>query len=113
MGAWGFKPWENDTAADWYSDLFDDTNLREHVIKTLNSSVEDEHEEIRAAAKILSDLGRIYIWPIDFLEDDVKLAISKLKQILNHEALDLPEEILEEIRSEIEVLSQSDILQNE
>ena len=30
MGTWDDKPWGNDTAADWFGDLFDETKLAEH-----------------------------------------------------------------------------------
>jgi hypothetical protein len=79
MGTRDDKPWDNDTAADWFGDLFDAIKLREKVRQTLELDVEDHHEEIRAAASLLMFLGRTYVWPIDHIDDDLQLAITKLE----------------------------------
>ena len=31
MGAWNINPWDNDNAADWFGDLFDEVPLREKM----------------------------------------------------------------------------------
>jgi hypothetical protein len=64
MGAWATAPWDNDGAADWFGDMFDDTGLAKYVAATLERDPEEYHEEIRAAAYLLVALGRTYIWPV-------------------------------------------------
>ncbi len=81
MGAWGTAAWDNDGAADWFGDMFDATGLAKYVEETLERDVEDYREEIRAAAYLLVALGRVYIWPIDDLDNHLVLAISKLEEI--------------------------------
>jgi hypothetical protein len=82
MGAWGAAAWDNDGAADWYGDLFQVTKLAAQVEKTLKQKdVEEWHEEIRAAAYVLVALGRNYIWPVDVLDQHLRLAIQRLEEI--------------------------------
>ncbi|MCC2670860.1 MAG: hypothetical protein K0Q72_3331 [Armatimonadetes bacterium] len=89
MGAWGTAAWDNDGAADWFGELFDKTKLAARVEKTLKKKdVEEWHEEIRAAAHVLVALGRNYIWPVDVLDDHLKLAIEKLEAIKHLEELE-------------------------
>lgn len=103
MGAWELKPWDNDGAADWFGDLFDETKLREKVLEGLNLDLGD-HEEIRAAATFLIYFGRPYTWPIEHLDEDLKLAIQKLEEVKKDEVFeDLPE-YHAEIDHEIELL---------
>lgn len=82
MGAWGSAAWDNDGAADWFGDLFQVTRLAEQVEKTLRlEDVDEWHEEIRAAAYVLVALGRNYIWPVDLLDQHLRLAIERLEEI--------------------------------
>jgi hypothetical protein len=81
MGAWATAAWDNDSAADWFGDMFDATGLAKHVEETLERDVEEYHEEVRAAAYLLVALGRVYIWPISDLDNHLALAISKLEEI--------------------------------
>ena len=34
MGAWGFEPWQNDPAADWFEEMFEKTGFVEHLKET-------------------------------------------------------------------------------
>jgi Domain of unknown function (DUF4259) len=106
MGVWGYQPWESDMASDWYANLFQNTNLAENVRKTLNLDVKEYYEEVRAAAYLLTVLGHKYIWPINDLEKDLKLAISKLENILADKSCPLNEskEIVDAINVEIATL---------
>jgi hypothetical protein len=79
MGAWAKNPWDNDSAADWFGDMFDATGLAKYVEETLERDAEVHHESIRAAAYMLVALGRVYIWPIYDLDNQLALAISKLQ----------------------------------
>jgi hypothetical protein len=81
LGAWDRSPWDNDSAADWFGDLFDTIPLAQKVEETLNLEPQEHHEEIRAAAAILIMLGRRYIWPISELDRHLQLAISRLEQL--------------------------------
>jgi hypothetical protein len=82
MGAWGNEPWDNDDAADWFSELFEATKLASRVEKTLKKKdIEEYSGQIRAAAYIVLALGRVYVWPIDDLQRHLRLAIEKLEAI--------------------------------
>ena len=81
MGAWATAAWDNDSAADWFGDMFDATGLAKYVEQTLERDVEEYHEEVRAAAYMIVALGRVYIWPISELDNHLALAISKLEEI--------------------------------
>jgi hypothetical protein len=90
MGAWATWAWGNDSAADWFGDMFETTGLANYVEETLQRDVEDCHEEVRAAAYMLAVLGRVHVWPIDDLDNHLALAISKLEEI---RALDIYQEV--------------------
>ena len=81
MGTWGFAPWDNDAAADWYGELFDEIPLAAKVEETLNGDPEEYAAEIRAASALLILLGRTYIWPIDDINRHLKLAISQMERV--------------------------------
>lgn len=70
MGAWGFEPWDNDGAADWFGDFMERVDVT-YIIKTVNrvSESEDDYDEIRAVAYILQALGKNYIWPIEYADE--------------------------------------------
>lgn len=82
MGAWGYAPWDSDSAADWYGDLFDEIPLAAKVEETLNADPEEYADEIRAASALLIMLGRTYMWPIDDIDRHLKLAISQMEKVL-------------------------------
>ena len=81
MGAWGVAPWDSDSAADWYGDLFDEIPLAAKVEETLNADPEEYAEEIRAAAALLIMLGRTYIWPVDDMDRHLELAIAQMEKV--------------------------------
>jgi len=81
MGAWGTAAWENDSGADWFGDLFDATGLASRVEEALNRDPNDDPDVIRAAAFLLVQLGRVYIWPVHDLGRHLRLAIQKLETI--------------------------------
>lgn len=104
MGAWGKLPWDNDSAADWYGDLFEMTKLAEHVEDTLKLNVEDSYEEIRAAASVLLFLGRVYIWPVHDLDRHLALAADRLEEVSRVDVVAETPELVEEIHAEIQEL---------
>ncbi len=103
MGTWGSSAWDNDSAADWYADLFEKTKLAQYVAETLGKDPEEEPEEVRAAAYFLVVLGKTYVWPIEFLDDHLALAIKKLEVIAQLYEEENPDAIAE-ITAEIEAL---------
>jgi hypothetical protein len=104
MGAWGVAPWDNDTAADWFGEVFDELPLARKVEEALELDGEEDHEQIRAAAAVLIMLGRTYIWPVEDLERHLKLAIARLKEIRPLYEATGGEEWAEAIDGEIAVL---------
>lgn len=96
MGAWATAAWDNDGAADWFDDMFDATGLANYVRETLQRDIEWRAEEVRAAAYMVAALGRVYIWPIDDLDNDLALAISKLEEI---KALEKYQEVPDFVRA--------------
>lgn len=104
MGSWGLSPWDNDVAADWFAETLSQSKIAELVEKTLNLSVEENADEIRAAASILVLLGRTYVWPVKKLEANITMAIQKLTEISKAFDFANEDEFLNEIRSEIEIL---------
>jgi hypothetical protein len=81
MGCWGVKPYENDSAADWFGDLWDEFPVPLKVEETLKLDVEDSHEEIRAAAHLLIQLAEVYIWPVKSIDRHCDLAARRLEEI--------------------------------
>ena len=86
MGTWGTKPWQDDIAADWFGNMMDSTGLAKYVEKTMRQELDEDDpystaSEIRAAASVLVLLGHVCVWTED-LENHLKLAISRLEEIL-------------------------------
>ena len=87
MGMWEFEAWGNDSAADWFADLMDSTNLRQHWVKGIEAEPEEEYEEVRAAIWLFAQLGRTYVWPIDHLDTDIETTIKAAEALLATEWL--------------------------
>ena len=104
MGTWDTAPWGNDSAADWYADLFEKTGLAKEVEEALNLNVNDRHDEIRAAAALVVLLGRTYIWPVYDLDRHLALAADKLEEVSRVDVIAESPEIVQQIRAEIEEL---------
>jgi hypothetical protein len=104
MGTWGNKPWDNDAAANWFSDMISETGLAERVEKTLQLDVKEHYEEVRAAAALVVLLGHTYVWPIEDLDRHLELAASRLEEILAKDLFDGEEEFTRPIQEEIKVL---------
>ena len=104
MGAWDILPWDNDTATDWYDELFERTKLATHVEAALKLDPQDSHEKIRAAAAVLLFLGRTYIWPIHDLNRHLELAAARLELVAQVDVIAESPEFVAQIRAEIEEL---------
>ncbi|REJ87879.1 MAG: DUF4259 domain-containing protein [Planctomycetota bacterium] len=81
MGAWGYAPWDDDSAADWFGELFDEIPLASKVEEALSLDPEECAAEIRAAASLLVMLGRTYVWPIDNIDRHLELAIAQMEKV--------------------------------
>ena len=79
MGAWGEGPLQNDRAADWLHELLDGTGFCDRVAQGLASG---DPDQVRAAAWLVTVLGRVYVWPIDRLDADRAAARTALEALL-------------------------------
>lgn len=106
MGTWGFEPWENDAAADWFAQMHAQTRLAAYVEKTLALDIVDSYEEIRAAAAMLVAFGREYTWPVESLQDHLALAAHKLQQMLTDDSCPIQEseELMSAVSRELDIL---------
>lgn len=104
MGTWGSMPWDNDTAADWFGVMFDETKLAERVEKTLRLSARKHYDEIRAAASLVLLLGHTYVWPVSCRERHQRLAAKRLEELLKKDIFRGDYETIEMVRSEIAAL---------
>lgn len=100
MGMWDVKPWDNDSAADWFGDLMETCNIREEWLKGMAVDTEDEPEVVRAAIALFLMLGRVYIWPIAKYDEDLELAISRTKALLESDLCE-SEDMTEAIQLEL------------
>lgn len=104
MSTWGHLPWENDSAADWFGDTFDQTKLAQRVEDTLNLDVEDSADEIRAAAAVLLLLGHTFVWPVKEIDRHLALAADRLSEIKESGIYDEAPEIVASLDAEIQEL---------
>jgi hypothetical protein len=104
MGMWALAPWDNDSAADWYTDLLDRTQLRKAWLETIALEPAQNPDEVRAAAALFIMLGRVYIWPIDHYDKDLELAITALEGVSRCEEYKEVADLLALISEELEEL---------
>lgn len=101
MGMWAFMPWDNDQAADWYSDFMQSTNFRNAWLRGINSDPIEEPDVVRAAAALFVMLGRVYIWPVKAYDEDLERTITALEKVAKCEEYQEVPELLEVIAVEI------------
>jgi hypothetical protein len=104
MGMWGYDPWDNDEAADWFGDLFDTTKLRDRWLDGIQADPEDDGETVRAAAFVFIQFGRVYVWPQATLDSDRATTIAALTSIRNSDRFSEAPELVEAIDREIAAL---------
>jgi hypothetical protein len=108
MGTWGARHWGNDAAADWFDEFFKKTNADRHVKQTLRLDPTDDADEIRAAVFVLLSLGRVYIWPLESLEECLQLASDRMSRILesmDHDSdLATTREAIMSVRDDLETI---------
>ena len=110
MGMWDVQAWDNDTAADWFGTLMDQTNLRAKWFDTMSAAAAKDElydfEEARAGLWLFAQLGRVYVWPPENYDEDIALTLNVADKILAN--LDLQEEVpefLELVRQDRELVS--------
>lgn len=104
MGAWGNLPWDNDSGADWFGDMFEDTKLADRVEATLRLDPAESHEEIRAAASVVLLFGHTYVWPIKQIDLHLALAADRLEELLRLNIYAEAPDLVASIRDEIQEL---------
>ena len=106
---WGGEPWDNDRAGDWFANLMQVTQFPERVRATLLlCEQEDASGEntplLRAAVYCALQFCRVYVWPIQHLDDDLDLAIKAAHKILADEGYCYSEHIVGQVQAELEQL---------
>ena len=80
MGAWGTEPWDKDAAADWFTSLFRGIDADSRI----SAALDDGNADVtRAAAFLLSVLGRPYTWPGEpsMLGNHLDRTISRMESL--------------------------------
>lgn len=80
MGTWGYAPWDNDSAADWFSEL-DKKPITTLIPEGLEGLASGSIANRIAAAWLLSTVARNHVYPSEFRENHVKMAIKTLEAI--------------------------------
>ncbi len=106
MGMWGYEPWDNDTAADWFADLFDSTKLRDRWFEGIQADPEDEPETVRAAAWMFIQFGKVYVWPVTTLDADRAATIDALTRARDSDLFSESGELIDAINLELALLTE-------
>jgi len=101
MGMWAFEPWDNDEAADWFGDFMDRTQLRKEWLKGINADPVESPGVVRAAAALFVMLGRVYVWPIMTIDQDLELTIASLSALVGAGEYSEPPELVAAIEQEL------------
>jgi hypothetical protein len=106
---WSSKPWDNDRAADWFANLMQVTHFPDQVRRTLVLCEEEDAcgentVLLRAAVHCALQFCRVYVWPIQHLDDDLELAIKAARKILTDEDYCASEGIVAQVQAELEEL---------
>lgn len=80
MGAFGTRPYDNDTAADWFGKVL--APVSDSIEELLNRPVEeDNYDEYRAAAWLLIKIGRNFVYDINRRNDHLSRLHTRLQII--------------------------------
>lgn len=85
MGAWGYKPIENDGALNELGQIFEQSQLADYVSKSLQQDIHENADEIRATSYLVYVLAKHGLWQDGRLAEITALAISRLRIILDEE----------------------------
>jgi hypothetical protein len=78
MGAWGTRPYDNDTAADWFAGAT--AGMVSEITNLLQKPISDQYyDEYRAAAWILTKIGRNYVYDSLLLDNHLAGIHERLK----------------------------------
>ena len=87
MGAWGFGPYDSDTAAEWIEDLKARTALVKEMKKAFKKPTRTP-DEARVAAAMITKAFDARILQEDDLEELIPLAIEALEEIYDSDYTD-------------------------
>ncbi len=109
MGAWGYGPLQNDSAADWLGDIGEYCSAQ--VAQVLDMGRMDaEWEEVRAACWLLERLGDTYVWPTEAFIAQVRQGIDWLMWLRDesgwHEDWNKPNDLRVSLDAQISTLTQ-------
>ena len=86
MARWGIFPEDSDESTKWFTELHEKTGLPKIIGETLSQeNLMAHHEEIRAAAYMVSLLARSQMWPADDIDRHLELAKTRLEEMLESE----------------------------
>jgi len=78
MGAWGTRPYDNDAAADWFADATESAVKK--VDELIKLPIEQaNYDEYRAAAWLLTKIGRTYVYETAALDSHLAAIHERLK----------------------------------
>jgi hypothetical protein len=80
------------------------TSLRDRWLEAITSDPEEDADVVRAAAWLFIQLGLVYVWRIDDLEDDIERSITALRAVQATEEIAEDDDIVEAIAAEIREL---------
>ena len=101
MGAWGYEPYENDTALDWIAETESQHNLEGYTQLVKDASTETDENIIRAMAQTILDDDNISD------ENKSKLLVKLQPLLVDMKTNDSivtwtePEELLDEIDKQL------------
>lgn len=122
MGAWGYKFYENDEAADWFSAFWEskDFQLIENLVTNFEIEDEEQCSLLRAAAHILIAFDNPYTTPSGFWDSRAEIVsktISFLEQMIDTsrednyflELWDAAPEVITDIQNQITQLKANNL----
>ena len=82
MGAWGERPYDNDTASDWLHEVL--TTASDKIEELVNLPVDaSNYDEYRAAAWLLTKICRTYVYDAEHIDDHLSKLHDRLQTIKN------------------------------
>ncbi len=109
MGAWGYGPLQNDSAADWLGEIGEFCSTQVATVLD-RDRMDAEWEEVRAACWLLERPGVTYVWPPDVLTAQLRQGIDWLTWLRDesewHEDWDEPDDLRVSLDAQISALTQ-------
>lgn len=80
MGAWGNRPYDNDTGADWLVETI--TPVSDKIQMLLDTPVDEEqYDKYRAAGWLLAKICRTHVYPADLIEPHLLQIHERLQTV--------------------------------